>query len=297
MNIDQLNDRFGIQDQVTFVTCNGGLPFINIRNQSASAVISLYGGQILSFKPVEEKIDMLFLSKNALYEDGKAIRGGIPLCWPWFGPDPEGLQRPNHGFARNHFWTVTGCMATGTETKLTLQFTGNRQTEQIWQQPFALTLEFIIAQTLHSSLATENTGDKPFSITQAFHTYFNVGDINRVQVSDLDGCPYIDKLDQGKEKIQTGAVTVAGEIERIYENSDGHVILNDLALNRRMEITSENGKASVVWNPWHKAMPDLDKLDYQRFVCIETGNIAFDSVQILPGEAHKLATSFKILRD
>lgn len=297
MNIKQLNDSFGIKDQLNFVTGNGGLTFINVHNQSASGLISLYGGQILSFKPVDEMADMLFLSNNALYEDGKAIRGGIPVCWPWFGPDPQGMQRPNHGFVRNHFWTVTGSTTTDAETKITLKFTGNQQTEKTWQQPFTLTLKFIIAQTLNLSLTTENTGDKPFSITQAFHTYFNVGDINQVQVSGLEGCIYIDKLDQSKEEIQTGVVTVAEEVERIYENIDRHVVLNDPALNRRIEIVSENCKTNVVWNPWQKAMPDLEKLDYQRFLCIETGNIVFDPVQIPPGGKHNLATSFKILRD
>jgi glucose-6-phosphate 1-epimerase len=296
MNIKRLNANFGIQDQVNFETGNGGLPFIHVQNQSASALISIYGGQILSFKPIDEKADMLFLSKKSLYGDGKAIRGGIPVCWPWFGPDPKGLQRPNHGFVRNHLWEVTGTMTTETETKISLQFTESFKHEKTWKQPFTLTLQFSIAKTLVIKLVTENTGEKPFSITQAFHAYFSIGDINQVQVLGLEGCTYFDKLDQGKEKMQTGVVTITDEIDRIYEDIDNHLVLNDPANNRRIEIASENCRTGVVWNPWQKAMVDLDERDYQRFVCVETGNIAFDLVQTPPGGENSLITSYKILR-
>jgi len=296
MNIERLNANFGIQDQVNFETGNGGLPFIHVQNQSASALISLYGGQILSFKPVDEKADMLFLSKKSFYGDGKAIRGGIPVCWPWFGPDPKGLQRPNHGFVRNHLWEVTGTLTTETETKISLQFTESLKYEKTWKQPFTLTLQFSIAKTLVIKLVTENTGEKPFSITQAFHTYFSIGDINQVQVLGLEGCTYFDKLDQGKEKMQTDIVTITDEIDRIYEDIDNHLVLNDPANNRRIEIASENCRTGVVWNPWQKAMVDLEEQDYQCFVCVETGNIAFDLVQIPPGGKNSLITSYKIIR-
>lgn len=296
MNIDYLNAYFGIQDRVNFETGNAGLPFIHVQNQSASALISLYGGQILSFKPVDEKADMLFLSKKSLYGEGKAIRGGIPVYWPWFGPDPKGLQRPNHGFVRNQLWTVTDTTTTETETRISLQFTESLKNEKTWKQPFTLTLQLSIAKTLIIKLRTENTGDKPFSITQAFHTYFNVGDINQVQVSGLEGCTYFDKLDQGKEKMQTGVVTITEEIDRIYEDVDHHLVLNDPANNRRIEIASENCRTGVVWNPWQKAMIDLEERDYQRFVCVETGNIAFDLVQIPAGGETSLLTSYQILR-
>lgn len=296
MDIDQLNISYGIQDRVNFETGNGGFPFIHVQNQSASALISLYGGQILSFKPADEQVDMLFLSKKAIYEDGLAIRGGIPVCWPWFGPDPKGLQRPNHGFVRNNLWTVIGTSTTDTETKISLRFTENHKKDKTWKQPFALTLEFSIASALSIKLITENTGEQPFSITQAFHTYFNVGDINRVQVLGLEGCAYFDKLDQGKEKMQTGIVMIGEEVDRIYEDIHNHLILNDPTNNRRIEIVSENCRTGVVWNPWQKSIIDLDAQDYQRFVCVETGNIAFDLVQVPPSGKNSFLTSYKVLQ-
>ncbi len=294
---DSLNSSFGIPGQIEFVNGAGGLPFISIRNQSAEATICLHGGQILSFKPTVQPIDSLFLSKKSFYEDGKAIRGGIPVCWPWFGPDPKGLQRPNHGFARNHLWSVADTASNETETRIVLQFTQHHKQETTWTFPFLLTLEFTIGQRLHLQLTTQNTGDKAFSITQAFHTYFRVGDIRRVRIFGLENCRYFDKLDQGKQKTQTGAVTISEEVDRIYEDVDNRVVLEDPLLNRRIEIVSQHCKTGVVWNPWEKSskkMADLGNQDYKHFVCVETGNIAFDLIQIPPGGKHSLLTYYAI---
>ena len=296
MNIDQLNDNYGIQDQVNFKIGNGGFPFIQVRNQSASALISLYGGQILSFKPVDQIADMLFLSGKSLYQNGIAIRGGIPVCWPWFGPDPKGLQRPNHGFVRNQLWSVKTVSTTDSESKICLQFTEKHKNEKTWKKPFRLTLQFIIGKTLALKLTTYNPGDQAFSVTQAFHPYFNVADINRVQVLGLENSYYFDKLDQGREKTQSGIVTIGEETDRIYENINSRLLLNDPLYKRRIEIDSGNCKTGVVWNPWQKPMKDLDEQDYRRFVCVETGNIAFDLVQVPPGAEKSLLTTYKILK-
>lgn len=296
-NIDQLNSKFGIPGHVEWVNGAGGLPFISVRNQTATAMLSLHGGQILSFMPASQSTDMLFLSKKSFYEDGKAIRGGIPVCWPWFGPDPKGLQRPNHGFVRNHFWHVIGTASDETETQITLQFTHNDKTEATWTSPFSLTLEFTIGHHLSLKLTTQNTGDKPFSITQAFHTYFRVGDIRQIRVLGLENCRYFDKLEQGKQKTQIGTVTIAEEVDRIYEDVDNRIILEDPTLNRRIEIVSQHCKTGVVWNPWIKSskkMADLGSQDYKHFACVETGNIAFDLIQIPPGGEHSLLTQYLI---
>ncbi len=298
MTTQQLHDNFSIQNHVSFVSGKGDFPFIEINNLNAKALISLHGGQILTYKPHDQVSDMLFLSKKSFYETGKAIRGGIPVCWPWFGPDPKGLQRPNHGFVRNNLWRIINTFSTETETRISLEFIESQKQERTWKQPFRLTLEFIIGKTLTLKLLTENTGDKAFSITQAFHTYFKVGDINQAQVLGLEGCRYFDKLDQGKEKLQTGIVTISEETDRIYEDIDNNLVLVDPSLNRRIEIASQHCKTGVVWNPWQKTsrkMEDLGNQDYRHFVCVETGNIAFDLLQIPAGGQHELVTNFKIL--
>jgi glucose-6-phosphate 1-epimerase len=300
VDIKQLNSEYGIADQLKFIEGEGGLPLIVVSNQRASALISLHGGQILSFKPTGETEDLLFLSSKSLYADGKAIRGGIPVCWPWFGPDPKGLQRPNHGFVRSHSWTVLNTAATDTETKVSLQFLESYKKEKTWKQPFTLTLEITAGKSLNLKLITLNTGDKAFSITQAFHSYFYVGDIDKVEVLGLAGYEYFDKLDQGTQKRQADAVIVEEEVDRIYTDVKNDVTINDRSLNRRIEISSPGNETIVVWNPWlngSKKIADLNEQDYKQFICVETGNIAFDLIQISPGEEYGLETSFKILRD
>ena len=300
MDINQLNSDYGIAEQLKFIEGDGGMPLILISNQSASAVISLHGGQILSYKPCKEAEDLLFLSSKSLYADGKAIRGGIPVCWPWFGPDPKGLQRPNHGFVRSHCWTVQTIEASDEQTKVSLQFLESYKKEKTWRQPFSLTLVITIGKILSLQLITRNTGDKAFSITQAFHSYFRVGDIDRVQVLGLDGCEYFDKLDQGTQKTQIGAVVVKEEVDRIYTEVKNKLIIDDSAFNRRIEISSPGNETVVVWNPWIKSskkIADLKAQAYKHFICVETGNIAFDLIQVAPAEEYSLVTHFKILRD
>lgn len=298
MDLKQLNNDYGVADQLQFVTGEGGLPYIVIRNQSASALISLHGGQILSYKPVDEEADLLFLSEKSNYSDGKAIRGGIPVCWPWFGPDPKGLQRPNHGFVRNHLWTVSNTTITDTETKVSLQFFENYKKEKTWKQPFALTLEITVGKSLSLKLITRNTGGKTFSITQAFHSYFYVGDIAQVQVNGLEGGEYFDKLDQGTQKSQMRPLTISEEVDRIYTEVKDSVVINDPATQRKIQISSPGNETVVVWNPWIKGsekITDLTHNDFKHFVCVETGNIAFDLISVPPEVEYTLYTNFKIL--
>lgn len=298
MDIDQLNIEHGIADQLEFKSGEGGFPFIVIRNHSATALISLHGGQVLSFKPAHDDADLLFLSKKSAYAEGKAVRGGIPVCWPWFGPDPKGLQRPNHGFVRNHLWSVLKTSSTDSETTVSLLFMESYKKEKTWKQPFALTLEITIGKTLSLKLMTRNTGDKAFSITQAFHSYFQVGDIAQIGVSGLEGCEYYDKLDKGTQKFQSDRLVVAEEIDRIYTEVKNTVIINDPMLKRRIQISSPGNETVVVWNPWiksSKSIPDLKNQDYRHFICVETGNIAFDLINIPPDGEHSLYTDFKIL--
>ena len=301
MDIDQLNIEYGIAGQLQFVKGVGGLPFILISNRSATALISVYAAQVLSFQPAEECEDLLFLSQKSYYEEGKAIRGGIPVCWPWFGPDPIDLNRPDHGFVRNGLWAVSSTEATTDfETKVRLRFRETVQSESCWQEAFALDLEISVGNTLTLELITRNTGDQVFSITQALHSYLHVGNINQVQILGLEGSDYLDKLDDGAQKNQLGAVTVLEEVDRVYTGVQNELIIDDSSFNRQIRIASTSNKTAVVWNPWEKSsakMPDLENDDYQHFICVEAGNVVTDVVEIPPGREYSLLTNFKITRD
>ena len=217
MNVDQLNADYGIVNQLKFVEGKGGFPVIEVDNNKAKARISAYAGQVLSFQPVGEPEDLMFVSENAYYKTGKATKGGIPICWPWFGPDPEGLGRASHGFVRNRMWQVlsTEAMATG-ETRVKLGVSSSAETQEIWPHSFELAIEIVVGTQLSVSLITQNTGSEAFSITQAFHTYFAIGDVNQVQVLGLEDASYLDKVDGGTQKTQAGAVTISAETDRIY---------------------------------------------------------------------------------
>lgn len=299
MDIQRLNSDFGIPNQLEVFTGRGNLAMIKVSNSSANAIISIYGAQMLSYQPVDQNEDLLFLSQQSEYAMGKAIRGGIPVCWPWFGPDPKGLQRPNHGFVRNHFWQLVKTEAVSdAETKISLLFNESLKKENTWRQPFMLMLDISIGTSLGLELKTFNTGDKPFSITQAFHSYFRIGNIKRIKILGLEDCDYFDKLDQGTQKSQVGTITVKQEVDRVYVDAVKDLHIVDPVFKRRIQITSPNTSTAVVWNPWSKTtkkMQDLANNDSQKFICVEAGNVAFDLIQIQPGKQHSLQAEFKIL--
>jgi glucose-6-phosphate 1-epimerase len=301
MDIDQLNIEYGIAGQLQFVKGNGGLPFILINNRSATALISVYAAQVLSFQPAKECEDLLFLSPKSYYEEGKAIRGGIPVCWPWFGSDPNDLDRPDHGFVRNGLWAILATEATtDLEMRVRLRFQETIQSESYWQQRFTLDLEISVGNTLTLKLITRNTGNQVFSITQALHSYLHVGNINQVQILGLEGSHYLDKLDNSVQKHQLGAVTVLEEVDRIYTGTQNELIIGDSSFNRQIRITSTSNKTTVVWNPGEQSsakIPDLEPDDYQHFICVEAGNVDTDIVEISPGSEYSLLTNFKITRD
>lgn len=301
MNIEQLNKNYRIAEQVVFSEGEGGLPFIHVNNNKASALISIYAGQVLGYQPKNTQDDLLFLSQRAYYQEGKAIKGGVPICWPWFGPDPEGQGRPAHGFMRNHMWDVIEVSATlEGNTCITLGTTDTEETQSIWPRAFDLRLEITIGDTLNLELITRNSGSQACTITQAFHTYFSVGDIRQTYVSGLENTRYIDKADDNLEKNQIGAVTVDAEVDRIYQSVGSNLIIHDTTRKRRIHITSKGNRTAVVWNPWAKIsakMADLEGDDYLHFICVETTNAATDRVHIQPGSEFRLIANYRIEQD
>jgi glucose-6-phosphate 1-epimerase len=301
MDIEQLNTEYGLANSLKFIEGKGGLPLIEIDNAQALAVISVYSGQVLSFQPKSEANDVMFVSDKAYYQSGKAIKGGIPVCWPWFGPDPENLGRAAHGFVRNRMWNVARSLTLPNgDTQVTLNLTDSPETQAIWPHAFELILTVTVGEALTVELITRNLGKEVIPLTQALHTYFKVGDINQVQVLGLDGTNFIDKTDGGAEKSQIGAVMIAGEVDRVYTNvSTAELVIADASLARRICIASEGSKTAIVWNPWveiAKNMTDLDDDDYQRFVCVETANAANDIVKIAPGMEAKLLVNYRVER-
>jgi len=297
MNFEQLR-QYEIKDELEFVEIEHGFTYIEINNARAHATISTYSGQVLSYRPKGRAHDLLFVSDKAYYEDGKAIKGGIPVCWPWFGPDPEERGRPAHGFVRNRQWQVAASesLADGS-TKVVMSLSDSDATRKFWPHHFTLSIEITVGDTLKVELVTHNSGDKPVTISQALHTYFQVGDIGKVRVLGLEDTDYIDKVDGSTRKTQTGPVTINGEVDRIYTGVTGELVIDDESLGRRIHITSTGSSTAVVWNPWAEtaaSMADLDDDDYRKMICVETANAGPETVEIAAGSYYRLQAEYTI---
>ncbi len=299
ISIENLNSEFAIEGQLKFIEGEGGFPLMEIDNGKATALISIYAGQVLQFKPAGEAEDLLFLSEKAYYQDGKAIKGGVPVCWPWFGADPEG-KGPAHGFVRNRPWELASTEATTDgKTKVVLSLKDSEQTREIWPHAFNLELEITVGNELTLELVTRNTGSEAFLITQALHTYFKVGDITQAKVLGLENCSYLDKVDHGAEKTQDNAVAIAGEVDRIYAGVQNDLTIDDPALNRKILICFQNSKTAVVWNPWDKiaaSMADLNDDDYKQLLCVETANAADEVVEVAAGSENRLVAIYQVAK-
>lgn len=297
-DLNSLTKKFAIEDQLSFSEGDNGFIMIEINNKFASAKISTYGSQILSFKPHDEAEDLLYLSEQAVYKDGEAIRGGTPLCWPWFGDDTSGLGLPSHGFARNQPWQVVETKAlTDGSTSVTLLLSDTDESRSVWPYQFDLYIDFIIGKKLTLNSTTRNNGNKAFSFTQALHTYFNISDIENVYVTGLSSKYYLDKLDGFKLKIQEGNIVIDKEVDRIYQAAPYMVHLVDSGFKRKVAISSSGGHTTVVWNPWAEnvvKIKDLGETSYRKFICVETVNAADDNVVLNPNEQHTLSAVYSI---
>ena len=291
-DLEALNDQFGIHDYLAFVAGPGdGLPLAEIRSKHAAALVAVNGAQVARYQPHGAE-PLLFVSRESVYGPGKSIRGGIPVCWPWFAAHPSDPSKPFHGFARTRMWQVRGsAVLEDDQVQLRLGLADDDATREIWPYAFDLELVATIGAKLRVELVARNTGEAPSTVGGALHTYFLVGDVARIAIEGLDGCAYIDKVDGGARSVQAGPVTIAGEVDRIYLDTADACVIDDPALGRRVRIAKSGSNTTVVWNPWvdkAKAMPDCADDEYRAFVCVETVNAVDDVVTLAPGGEHRL---------
>ena len=287
----ELNREYGIRDQLAFVEGPGGLVWAEINNPYAEAAITLHGGQILSYRP-QAHAPVLWLSRKRYFQTGKAIRGGIPVCWPWFGAHPTDAGKPAHGFARTAAWSVNESeqLADG-GTRLKLFFAASEETLALWPHRFQLEIEVTVSDILRVKLICTNTGSAPFTCTGALHSYFSLSSISNVVIKGLEECPYLDKVDQGRRKVQEGPISIKRETDRIYTDTTAACTIEDNGLDRRIDITKNGSRTTVVWNPWTdkaRRMQDFGDEEYENMVCVETANAAADVITLAPGGTHAL---------
>lgn len=297
LSLDQLNSRFGIKDQVVFREGAGGLTMVEVSNAKASASIALQGAHLLTWAPKGQQ-PVIWLSTAAKFAPGKSVRGGIPICWPWFGPHESEKGFPAHGYARTVEWQVvaTEALASGA-TRLLFRFAGNEATAKMWPHATPCDYQITVGTALELELITRNQEPHPVTIGQALHTYFAISDIREVDVDGLNGCPYLDKVDGFKRKQQSGTVTFSGETDRIYLDSTADCIIEDSTMERRICISKRGSASTIVWNPWNEKaeqMGDLGERSYLGMVCVESANAADDVVTIAAGGEHRLYVRYDV---
>lgn len=236
--------------------------------------------------------DLLFVSRAARFEPGQAIRGGIPVIFPWFGDDPEKRGRGSHGFARKLPWRVTAQTSSPTELRATLELCDDESTRSGWPHRFLLRLEAVLGDELSVALTTLNRGTEPFAFEAALHTYLQVGDVRAITLRGLEGARYLDKLDGFREKrAPNEPLTFDGPIDNVYLGTQSACELEDIVHGRTLVLEKDGSRSTVVWNPWMEGgarMADLGAEDWAHFLCVETANVGPDAVRLDPGAAHTM---------
>jgi len=296
-DLGALNARFAIPGQLTFTDGPGGLAVANVRNSHATATIALQGAHVMTWSPRRAK-PVIWLSKVAKFAPGKSIRGGAPVCWPWFGPHATESKFPGHGFARTVMWEVVSTERLRDDrTRITFKIVQDDATRAQWPHASEALTIVTVGASLEIELVTRNGGNEAFTVGDAFHTYFEVSDIRDCRIHGLGGLPYLDKVDGGKKKQQTGAVTIGEEVDRIYLDSDADVLIDDPGYKRRIRVAKRGSRSSVVWNPWiEKAnkMGDFGPNGFLNMVCVESTNADVDVVQIPAGGEHRLWVRYSV---
>jgi D-hexose-6-phosphate mutarotase/predicted GNAT family N-acyltransferase len=285
---ETLNARFAIPGRLRFQDSGAGLPVAEITTPDAMARVAVQGGQVLEWQPNGQK-PVIWVSRAAVYQTGKGVRGGVPVCWPWFG-QLEG--KGAHGFVRVRMWEVREAKTDLADTVvLRLGIKDDESTRAQWDHAFDLELIVTVGAALKMELVTRNTGDKPFTITDGLHTYFRVGDIKQTKVQGLDGTEYLDKVSDFAKVRQSGAVTFSGETDRVYINTTTDCLIEDPVFGRTIRVAKAGSTSTVVWNPWtekEKAFADMAAGEYADMVCVETVNASPDEVTLAPGAKHNL---------
>ncbi len=268
--------------------------YLEVTNKYAKAKIALQGAHIFEFTPHDAK-EILWLSDVSDLEYGTSIRGGIPICWPWFGMHTVDTSLPQHGFARTALWEYVDAKELADSTIVTMMLRSDTKTRTMFPYEFELTLSITLAKELTLKLTTKNCDTKSFSITQALHTYFNISDISNIEIEGLHNKPYLDALDM-KEKIQQKNIQIDKEVDRVFQEVDNEIVLKDK--QKTLSIINGGSRSVVVWNPWIEKcsrMSAMKNESYKTFVCVETANALKDAKEIKPQKSHTLQTTISYI--
>lgn len=265
----------------------GGREALRLDGDGGTVLVALFGAQVLSWRsPLGE---VLWCGSRAEFAPGKPVRGGVPLVFPWFGEHPTDPRLPAHGFARSLPWRL---VAARPGPEIVLAVVDDAATRDLWPHAFGLELLVALRDTLRLSLAVENRSDTPFRCEEALHTYFAVGDVRTASVHGLQGVPFVETAREPEPSWDpTAPLRFRAETDRVFQGAPDHLELRAPALHRVVALDSRNARSAIVWNPWPAKAARLSGLapdDWQRFCCVETGNVKADALTLAPGARHTL---------
>ena len=283
-----LNQKFGIAGVAQIIEGNGGMPVVRASTPAGSGEMYLHGAHVTSWKPAGQQ-EVLFVSTHSLWKDGVAIRGGVPICFPWFGDKADDPHAPAHGFVRTKSWQLESIAQAGDAVTVSMFTASDDSTKKWWPADFHLLHRATFGPQLILELVMTNIGSTVLCFEEAMHAYHRVGDAAQAGVSGLDGVRYLDKTDSYREKTQHGDVVIASETDRVYLDTRHPLTLNDPVRHRQILIAKENSLTTVVWNPWvekARAFTDLGDDQWKQMLCIETSNVGSFAVELAPGQQH-----------
>ena len=294
--VEELDQRFGIPGVARITEGNGGLPRIQITGSRDEGEMYLHGAQVTSWRPVGMD-EVLFLSSKSRWQEGQAIRGGIPICFPWFRAKADDPKAPAHGFVRTRTWQLQSIVQEERGVLVSMSFESDEQTRHWWPGEFRLSYRVVFGRELILELFCTNTGKTGFRFEEALHTYNRVADVAHVRLEGLDAVHFLDNTDSNAEKVQHADVKITGPTDNAYLSTQNNVELMDPELHRQVRLKKSNSRTTVVWNPWQEGatrLNDLGNGEWMQFVCVEASNILNASVDLAPGEENKLTAVLSV---
>lgn len=291
-----LDRRFGLPGIASVEPGNRGLPEVQLTTPHCTGEMYLHGAHVTSWKPVGAE-EALFLSPRSRWENGRAIRGGVPISFPWFADRAGDPHAPAHGFVRTTAWQLESIVQAGDAVTVCMSTESDATTRQWWPADFRLLHCVTFGSELTMELMVTNTGATPLHFEEALHAYHNVGDVTKAHASGLDDVDYVDKTDSNRRKTQHGDVVIQSETDRIYLDTQHAVEINDPVLHRRIRIAKENSFTTVIWNPWAQkaaALTDLGQDQWPRMLCIETSNVGGFAINLVPGQQHSMKATLSL---
>lgn len=277
----------------------GELPVLELAGPHGRLVAALHGAHVLDWQPDGAR-PVLFVGPRSHFQAGKAIRGGVPLCFPWFGPKPDDRAAPAHGFARLLEWNVQVAEITRDgSARLVFGLVSSPHMRAQWPHEFSARMIVRANRRLDLALEIVNTGPAPLTFAAALHTYLAVSDVRQIAVRGLEDTEYLDRAGGGSIRCRQDRepIRFAGEVDRTYVGTTAACTVDDPGWKRRIHVAKSGSRSTVVWNPWTekaRALTDLGEDAWPGFVCVETCNVADDAVTLAPGATHTLAAEIGI---